>query len=444
MVEYVILKGNVGYFDWRWGQYMGWLKNLWSKSSSTSRDLQSDSGLQKDINDLQKSIYGLQKIVISISAIGIVAAAVVIPLTIYQMNYISNTFSDVRSNISDIRDDITDLRVDIGRIDERTDSLQRQLNELRDDFRRLDTETRAIQQSLFSNISFMRIYPTDDFRNFISLNFVNPSPNISGFDNEVLIGTNGEGENLYFSDLEENHFYMSFPDDQNRGEIWFFGGLDEHGRWHGFCIINHYIDGQLIALDETHFLYGERIGDYRHISREIGQYRLQYRSWYGDFTDGETFVYQSITFPTERFKTNTPIRFEDAIRHTLISYYRGRISNGYFNDNTGNAISISYTEEGFIRTLYRGHFVNGAFVDQRPFDENSLENSAFWIALANDESRYYFYAGPFLNNQPRNNNWHLSEERRISISENPAYRLPHSLIIRPELLRWRTWDDSQI
>ena len=303
-------------------------------------------------------------------------------------------------------------------------------------------ESEDVQQDS-AVIVFTRLFPSTEFeklQQYTFSSFANFTTNAPIYNTLSSIGINSEGEYLFIDDIAYHHFYISFPVDDG-GEIWFYGTFDEQGRWHGFGVLNHFRDGVLIAIYEAHFVHGQSIGNYRQLT--VGNanqsFRLQDRYRHNGFTDGETFVYRNAIIPEDNFKTDTPVRINDIIKYGLISYYRGRISNNRFNDNTGNAVLISYTEDGVIRTLYRGHIVDGIFVDQRPFDESGLNGHAFWISLTRIQSQYVFEAGPFLGGHPIN-----PEERRIRIGtdENPSYWLPPDLDICTDLLRWKSWDDE--
>lgn len=70
-------------------------------------------------------------------------------------------------------------------------------------------------------------------------------------------------------------------------------------------------------------------------------------------------------------------------------YYNGNISNGLFNDDTGNAYYVKYFDNGTAETLYMGKIQDGAF-------EDITENA--WMICKNDINRkeYSFYKGPFI------------------------------------------------
>ena len=120
----------------------------------------------------------------------------------------------------------------------------------------------------------------------------------------------------------------------------------------------------------------------------------------------------------------------------MLSYYRGRISNQRYNDDTGDAILISF-ENSVIRTFYNGHFTNGNFHDTRPFDSENVENNAFWITFDNRNSptQYLFYTGPFSSGAPS------SGESGVPINNDidPTDLLPYSLSVHSHLLRWKAW-----
>jgi len=238
---------------------------------------------------------------------------------------------------------------------------------------------------------------------------------------DVMIGLNAEGEYLYFRDLENTHFFMTFP--IQGGYVWFFGGLNEQGQWHGNAIQNDFnVQGELSALLEGQFYNGQLVGAYRQITREANQFRVHHRYVHDGFTEGETFVYRYV-----EFLDNMPIRFDDAIKHNLTSYYRGHISNNRYNDTTGNAIYIDFTEDGYIRAFYHGHFANGTFND----------DSATGIFLDNQQTQYVINVGRYSGGSFVRDGSGYS--RAIPTSENPTNLLPSGLDICETLLRWKTW-----
>ena len=282
--------------------------------------------------------------------------------------------------------------------------------------------------------------PTVAFLSSIPINLSTTTP----IEQDVVVGLNAEGEYLYFRDLEDAHFFMTFP--IQGGYVWFFGGLNEQGQWHGNAIQNDFnMQGKLLALLEGQFYNGQLVGAYRQITREANrnnerQFRVHHCYVHDGFTEGETFVYRYMDFPEERFMTETPIRFDDVAKHSLSEYYRGRISGNRFNDVTGNAIYIDFTEDGYIRLFYIGHFVGGSLADQRPFDETNIVDSALSIVLHGQQ--YHINIGRFSDNSF---NWDSSDyTRAVLATENPTNLLPPGLNICETLLRWKTWGTDNI
>jgi len=247
--------------------------------------------------------------------------------------------------------------------------------------------------------------------------------------------------NSSLDDISNVNFVTSFEAGESiGGEIWLFGSLNDQGQWHGLMILNHFKNGELFALYEAEYKDGIRIGNYKHIIREINQYRIQNRTCYGTFTDGETLVYRNVTFSDMCIDHDAPIpiRFYDVERHDILSYFRGRIANSLFNDDTGRAIIISFTDEGFIRYLYNGHVVNGQPHDARLIDASALGNNAFRIALryGYGETRYAFYEGVFASGSPRVRYPGVGHISFVDFNDERISMLLDSLDISPDLLRW--------
>lgn len=87
-------------------------------------------------------------------------------------------------------------------------------------------------------------------------------------------------------------------------------------------------------------------------------------------------------------------------------YYCGRTSNGYYNDDTGNAYIIKYFPDETIRILYVGNFVDGKF--------NERTDNA-WYITKEINTGYMYYKGYFGDNDPLNNSTSYFEGPSLSI-----------------------------
>lgn len=81
--------------------------------------------------------------------------------------------------------------------------------------------------------------------------------------------------------------------------------------------------------------------------------------------------------------------FSAQITSTLEGYYCGEISDGQYNDDSGDAYFVKFFEDGTVRTLYVGNFKDGQFNDQT--------GNAWMIGKLEIGASYSFYQGPFKN-----------------------------------------------
>ncbi|GHU48108.1 hypothetical protein FACS1894120_6480 [Clostridia bacterium] len=105
----------------------------------------------------------------------------------------------------------------------------------------------------------------------------------------------------------------------------------------------------------------------------------------------------------------------------LHSIYHGKMEKGLYSDKTGTADYISFDEEGNIKTLYKGNFVDGNF--------NDSTGNAFWfIHTPNNSYGNWGYAkGIFKNNGYASNDggsrYYDSFEKVISAHEDDFYKI---------------------
>lgn len=55
--------------------------------------------------------------------------------------------------------------------------------------------------------------------------------------------------------------------------------------------------------------------------------------------------------------------FQKFLNLNLVEFYHGNTSNGYYNDDTGNAYLVQYNNSNTVKTLYCGNFKDGVFND---------------------------------------------------------------------------------
>jgi hypothetical protein len=87
-------------------------------------------------------------------------------------------------------------------------------------------------------------------------------------------------------------------------------------------------------------------------------------------------------------------QFKESFCHNLIAYYAGNTSDGFFNDESGNAYMAYFFEDGSVRLLYCGNFVDGTFND-------STGNA--WYIVRNEKTNYMYFKGVFRNGEEVHN-----------------------------------------
>lgn len=239
-----------------------------------------------------------------------------------------------------------------------------------------------------------------------------PPPVVSFVTDDIIIGTDKEGNDLVLSDLANRRFRTHFPTDDGK-EIWFYGGFDENMNWHGevsYTTLNITRNSPEIAewivfealyenshRDNSHHLSRVRVP--RDVSDSGFAYRLQHVSssdGYERISISEFLHFNPSANALQTLADGFPIRFDESSVETLVRYYRGKISNGLFNDDTGNAVLITFCKyDSKINYFYSGRIVNGFAGDNIVYGVNNLIGRAFSITWRNDGTAYMFYTGKF-------------------------------------------------
>lgn len=236
------------------------------------------------------------------------------------------------------------------------------------------------------------------------LNIEDDKPSVkSHFEKFVSIGKDEEGNERSNNDMRGVTFITAYEEGGN--EVYFLGQYNENYRWYGECILNIYTDKKLSCIFEAIYNDGQ-LFSYRRVSDEgNGTWEVADRVDKGDYRTGETWVYsKTIDYPQEislgDYEESKMIMYDDFVNSTqekLLSYYNGKTSDGFYNDDSGNAYLIKYFKEGeikveddknVIRTLYQGEFANGNFED---------EGYDAWEITREANTTYMYYEGSFSN-----------------------------------------------
>lgn len=186
------------------------------------------------------------------------------------------------------------------------------------------------------------------------------------------------------------------PYKENNQEVYFWGQYNEKLQWDGDCLINVYLDGNLIISSLGTFDNGNRV-KYEQIFVEDSEWIYAKRVTDGQINSGDTWKYdktvnysQKIAFenPSEDDMVRPDI-LNNVLNERLIARYHGSTSNGKYNDESGNAYFIAFNDDNSVRTLYHGNFKDGKFSDKT--------GNAWYITCA-ENTDYMYFMGEFENN----------------------------------------------
>lgn len=219
------------------------------------------------------------------------------------------------------------------------------------------------------------------------------------WENSDVIAIDSEtGQEYTAEELTDQKILLSYKTDNK--EYYFYGQYNENNQWDGNCITNVYEGNNLISIMDAEYQNGE-VKEYRQairISVSSGEvWAISDRENKIDnitkqlYTTGETWNYfynnceYIKAFDIDNVSNKDIIivsDFKDYIieRTSLEGYYKGRTSDGLYNDETGTAYMVRYFKDGTIRLLYVGNFIDGF-----PYD---ISNNAWSIAYSDDGGYY--------------------------------------------------------
>ncbi len=228
--------------------------------------------------------------------------------------------------------------------------------------------------------------------------FYFPKLNIQEKENMgVNLSTN---KSVTLEDLSGEKVFSTYQiDDQ---EILFYGQFTEEGLWDGDCLVNIYENGKLVNITEAKYNKGI-LQEYQQVisytnSRGNSVWSISNREMETDkISSGESYTYYKIEECNKKFHTADVDDlfyvkdFEKEYCSVMEGYYYGQTSDGFYNDSTGKSYNIKYFENGKIRTLYVGNFVNGKYKDN---------SGNAWYITKEENTEYMYFIGEFDNNTP--------------------------------------------
>lgn len=224
------------------------------------------------------------------------------------------------------------------------------------------------------------------------------SPQISAMSYVVYSASNPERE---YTAAEVAEQPLLLPYTENGNEVYFYGQLDSAGNWDGRCIVNIY-DGNVLQLITDAMYDGGTLLSCKQafpdtVTSGEDVWVISERKVEDGFSTGETYRYFRSDGYTKSFSLDNVEpddilnvdEFSAQITSTLEGYYCGEISDGQYNDDSGDAYFVKFFQDGTVRTLYVGNFKDGQFNDQT--------GNAWMIGKKQIGASYSFYQGPFKN-----------------------------------------------
>jgi len=318
----------------------------------------------------------------------ILTAAATIITVMISMGFVFTQLGEMNTNIEHLQDQVDAVNSSVNYVNKRVNGLWKHVlkseGEDPDLIDHLTIES-EFQKTLTQTYAALDCCPTDGAA-IESTSFVL----YSTIDGEEHTAKEAAGKKLLLPYTDGDRKY------------YFYGQLDEEGKWDGDCIINVYKEGKLELITEADYNKGS-LQTFRQAfpgstTKREDVWYFSTRTMEDGFSSGETwdyfrngdyqqdFVYEDVV-PDNILTID---RFQSQVSGALEGYYSGNTSNGRFNDDTGCAYMVKYfKEDGTIRTLYVGDFKNGFPED--PSDE------AWLIGRNSTGEKYSYYKGPTSN-----------------------------------------------
>ena len=250
---------------------------------------------------------------------------------------IEENFDDINTNFKDIKE---------------------KFEKTNDKFEKIETRIRDIEKDVFNYIILQATKKTASELKFINSsieeeNFTIEKNNVPFLATSVVGIDSETNKNYRAENLRNKKLILTYvgPDGEN---IIFCGQFNSKQHWDGKCSINVYKKNRLILITDAEYEDG-KILNYQQFLNNGQTFIISVRKNKDTYNTGETWNYK-FDDKCIRKKINlsdislkdiiTVTEFKMKIKTTPLTYYNGRTSNGSYNDTTGNAYYIKYSENG--------------------------------------------------------------------------------------------------
>lgn len=204
---------------------------------------------------------------------------------------------------------------------------------------------------------------------------------------DTILGTDADNVTYIAKDYVNDKIFLTYSDEGK--EVYFLGQYNENYHWDGYCVTNAYNpDGTLYGICESNFLDGVRLDYKSFYQTDIpNEWVYANRVCEENTNTGENILY-NLTYTDMKNFTSTNARVTDMFKvdtfiekttPKMLTYYSGNTKDEKFNDTTGNAFEITFREDGTVKLIYEGNFVDGLFEDSNAWDINYIETDQAYV-----------------------------------------------------------------
>lgn len=352
----------------------------------------------------------------------IASAALILYLAIHDfqkdVDYLKDNMA-TKESVNNLLDKYTGLKDDYNNLNQKFDiqykEISDNLDNLEDDYHILDKEIGIIQAT---NITYKGL-ATPTFQKMAT--YFTEKDGVTSLTNDLWNDTdiicNNEEENFSTEELINKKLLLSYIQDNQ--EIYFYGQYSSNKRWDGNCIINIYENNKLKLVTEALYSDGE-LNSYQQVftyftSAQEEVWCISQRECTKEGNIGDSWNYYKNSDLEKDFTIDSVEPYniynvaqvkkiiKEELECQIEAFYHGKTAGGLYNDQKDKDEEVkkeeSYLvkfskEDGTVRTLYFGDFVDGKLCDKT--------GNAWMIGRDTEKigSSYSFYKGKFENNNP--------------------------------------------
>lgn len=342
------------------------------------------------LSTIQNIWKWVERIVGIVTILGCLVAVVCYINTLRNdIDYLTDKIDAQNTQISSLE---SSLREEIHQVSQDMDSFSDDMSSVKEIITALSVKVFDYRPTVFFASAITSTYDGVDAP------YSSESPQISAMSYVVYSASNPERE---YTAAEVAEQPLLLPYTENGNEVYFYGQLDSAGNWDGRCIVNIY-DGNVLQLITDAMYDGGTLLSCKQafpdtVTSGEDVWVISERKVEDGFSTGETYRYfrsddYAKSFSLDNVEPDDILNvdeFSAQITSTLEGYYCGEISDGQYNDDSGDAYFVKFFEDGTVRTLYVGNFKDGQFNDQT--------GNAWMVGKLEIGASYSFYQGPFKN-----------------------------------------------